>query len=358
VRTVRKRTSYNLSRSSLPRSSRLKTSKILKRSYRRLKNKAKAAFLRRWGKRERKRLRLVATGILNDLYIAVILFFIVIATGVIAEIKNSSAYPTSRVSPDVYRSAVEPHTAGGKVRFDVGDKIVFNGARSRKEVALTFDADMTEEMKAQVESGEIGQSINWKVIEVLNNTNTKATFFLSGMWIEMYKDEVAQFSKNSLFELANHSYSHPSFNGECFGLRKITSEEKREEILKTQSLLREITGEVNNLFRFPGGCYSSADLDLLFALDMIPVQWDVAGRDGFNNDPLTIEDAVLSNVRPGSIIVLHMNGQPNSPVTAEALPYIIRTLKQNGYEFVTVTELLQRKSAELAKINWLSTLLR
>src|SRR6185369_13151643 len=211
---------------------------------------------------------------------------------------------------------------------EISDQVIFNGSRDRKEVALTFDADMTLGMENQIRSGEVKSYYNKKVIDILNQTKTKATLFLTGMWIEMYPDDARELARNHLFELGNHSYSHPGFDGDCYGLRHISDDEDDAEIQKTQQLLQSLSGFDNVLFRFPGGCYSKIDVNDVYANGLQAIQWDVAGDDGFNFDTASIERNVLDRVQNGSIIVLHMHGGPNAPMTAEALPKIISTLQE------------------------------
>lgn len=227
-------------------------------------------------------------------------------------------------------------------------KVIFHGDRTRKEIALTFDADMTSGMKSFVEQGQVASYYDKRVIDILNSSQTKATLFLSGMWIEMYQQQAKELAANPLFELASHSYSHPSFAGECFGLGEIPDSQNQEQIQKTQDLLQAVTGITNTLFRFPGGCYHESDVVSVQENGMRVIQWDVAGRDGFNDNVSEIENNVINHVQNGSIIVLHMNGYPNEPKTADALPKIINVLKEQGYQFVTVSELLQDKQTEQA----------
>lgn len=279
--------------------------------------------------------------VLGDLFLAAFLFLILVVLGLLKDIADLSVYPTQFISKEIYTSVLDP--------IEQREKIIFNGARVNRKVALTFDADMTHEMKAQIESEFLDKSINEKVIEILEKSNTKATLFLSGMWIEMHREETSALAANSLFELANHSYSHPSFSGDCYGLISADPQHKADEIIKTQELLYALTGEENDLFRFPGGCYSASDLDMLSLLEINSIQWDVIGGDGFNDDPASIEREVISAVRPGSIIVLHMNGYPNSPTTHQALPGIIFALKSKGYEFVTVSELLEESDVKFTR---------
>jgi peptidoglycan-N-acetylglucosamine deacetylase len=227
-------------------------------------------------------------------------------------------------------------------------EMIFHGPRDRKEIALTFDADMTYTMQQELHDGTVPSYYDAQVIATLEQTQTKATLFLSGLWIESYPEVAKQFAENALFELANHSYSHPSFSGDCYGLPSMGIDQE-EEIEKTQRLLFGLTKQPNKYFRFPGGCYDQEDLDLLNKKNVAAIQWDAAGVDGFNDSAESIIANTLATVQNGSIIVLHMNGAPNEPKTAEALPVIIKTLKEQGFTFVTISELLDSKSAKAQK---------
>lgn len=220
------------------------------------------------------------------------------------------------------------------------ENIVLHGSRDEKQVALTFDADMTAEMEQQLQYGMVESYYNKAVIDILNQTKTKATLFLTGMWIEMYPHEAFALAHNPLFELGSHSYSHPSFAGFCYGLGEIPDNEDNFQLQKTQELLKVLTGFDNLYFRFPGGCYSQKDLGIIKKNNLLAIQWDVAGEDGFNYNADSIIHNVVDRVQNGSIIVLHMHGGPNAPMTAQALPAIISTLKERGFEFVKVSELL------------------
>ncbi len=147
-------------------------------------------------------------------------------------------------------------------------------------------------------------------------------------------------SDDPLFELGSHSYSDTAYSGFCYGLQQISSTVKIEEIGSTEKLLREHAGIDNRLFRFPGGCYTPEDVSLVHQANDTVVHWDVVGADGFNNNASQIVRNVVDNTQNGSIVVLHANGVPTAPKTAEALPAIISALKAKGFEFVKVSELL------------------
>lgn len=218
--------------------------------------------------------------------------------------------------------------------------VIFHGPRSKKQIALTFDADMTQGMKNKLISGQIKSWYNHQVINILDQTHTKATLFLTGMWIETYPSEAKILASNPLFELGNHSYSHGSFYGKCFGLKPILSIDAAGEMEKTQQLLLGITGTTNHLFRFPGGCYNESTLRGANKLGLDVIQWDVISGDAFGKNTKIIEQNVLKKVQNGSIVVFHLHGGPNAPHTADALPDLISKLKAEGYEFVKVTDLL------------------
>jgi peptidoglycan/xylan/chitin deacetylase (PgdA/CDA1 family) len=245
-------------------------------------------------------------------------------------------------------------------RTETYDHVVFNGSRDTKQVALTLDADMTSYMKTLLASGEVKSYYDNQLVDYLKETQTKATLFLTGMWIETYPDATKELGANPLFELADHSYSHRSFDGDCYGLGEFPNDEDYIEVEKTEKLLTTVGGVRNKLFRFPGGCYGQNDVTILHEKGLIPIQWDVEGRDGFNDNADSIITNVLSGVKNGSIIVMHMNGYPNDPHTTYALSIIIPKLKERGFAFVKVSELLglDQKPHEIVFKSYLDTNVR
>ena len=250
---------------------------------------------------------------------------------------------TSQPQEELYVERGSPYDK--RTVDDKSTNVIFHGPRDKKRIALTFDAEMTDKMKKDLLSGKVKSSYNKAIIDILRKTNTKATLFLTGMWIELYPDAVRDLSNDPLFELGSHSYADNSFHGFCYGLKQIPSTLKIEEIGAAEKLLREHAGIDNRLFRFPGGCYTPDDVKLVNQADDTIVHWDVTGADGFNKNTEQIIHNVIDNVQNGSIIILHMNGAPTAPKTADALPAIIKTLKEKGFEFVKVSELLNLPQA-------------
>ncbi len=218
--------------------------------------------------------------------------------------------------------------------------MVFHGDRNKRMIALTFDADMTEGMVQSLKGGHVQSYYDSKMIETLRALKTPATLFIAGMWTEVYPQEAKDLANDPLFEIASHSYAHKAFTNDCFGLPSLEDTEKIQDLGTSQFLLQHYTGVKTKLFRFPGGCYKIEDLDLLKKAGMTAIQWDVVANDGFNPNSEAIINNVVSNTRNGSIIVMHMNGFPNEPVDYIAVPQIINILREKGFEFVTVSTLL------------------
>ena len=95
---------------------------------------------------------------------------------------------------------------------------VTHGNRNLHQIALTFDADMTPAMKKKLDTGVVKSWYNQKIIDVLRQKNVPATIFITGMWAEIYPQVTRDLASDPLFEVANHSYSHPGFTPTCFGL--------------------------------------------------------------------------------------------------------------------------------------------
>ena len=107
--------------------------------------------------------------------------------------------------------------------------VIFHGDRSKKQIAITFDAEMTDGMKAAYNSGRVKSLYEKRIIDILNDTHTKATLFLTGMWIELYPVITKELSQNSLFELGSHSYTDSSYHGFCYGLSELPNTLKIED---------------------------------------------------------------------------------------------------------------------------------
>lgn len=218
--------------------------------------------------------------------------------------------------------------------------VINKASTDKKIIALTFDADMTYGMERDLKSGKAKSWYNEDIISELKKTQTPATLFLTGLWIKNYPETTKELAANPLFELANHSYSHSGFTNPCYGLPPISNDMSGEEIAKTDDLLKEYAPNYKKYFRFPGLCHDDFDVAEAEKYGYKVIDGDVRGLDGFTHDAGGIISRVVSRTQSGSIIVLHMHGAPNAPETGNALPEIIRQLKEKGFTFVKISELL------------------
>lgn len=182
----------------------------------------------------------------------------------------------------------------------------------KKKVALTFDDGPSPGYTEDLLDG-------------LKERNVKATFFLIGQKAEANPELVRRIALEG-HVIGNHSYSH-------INLGVLSDEKACDQISHTNQIICDITGTVPQYLRSPFG---STHKNLDCKMDMIEVLWDVDPRDWDIQNTAKIVNRVVSKVQDGDIILLH-DGYDSS--TAAAFQ-IIDTLEAEGYEFVTVDELL------------------
>ncbi len=215
---------------------------------------------------------------------------------------------------------------------------IYNGSREKKNIAITFDADLTPIMKGELDSGRVKSFYDKKIIKVLEQNSTPATIFVTGLWAETYTKELKEISSNKLFEIENHSYNHGAFKTPCFNLKKVKN--KQEEITKAEDVIKNITGQAPRFFRFPGGCFTKKDVALVNKLGLEVVDWDVVSGDPYLTTNKEISNRIIENTKNGSIIIMHLSGVKNVSDTEVALSSAIKSLKKKGFNFVKVSDLL------------------
>ncbi|MGX1880452.1 polysaccharide deacetylase family protein [Streptomyces sp. NPDC055287] len=209
-----------------------------------------------------------------------------------------------------------------------------------KTVALTFDADMTADQGPRAARGE--RFDNPALIATLRELNVPATVFMTGRWAEEYPDQARSIGRDPLFEIANHSYSHHAFKSPCYGLPTVSTQKMRTDVERAFAAFRKAGARnIVPYFRFPGGCYDDEALRALAPAKVTAVQWDVVSGDAFARDGDAVAEQVLAGVRPGSLVVMHCT-RSAAPVTEQAIRRIVPELRERGYRFVKVSELMKR----------------
>lgn len=189
--------------------------------------------------------------------------------------------------------------------------------KAEKEIAITFDSAW-------------GNEDLQEILDVLKQYDCKATFFVVGDFIDRYPESVKAMADNG-HEVANHSDNHAHYS-------KLSKEEMISDMDKCDEKIKKITGRDNNLFRPPYGEYNDLSVTTCEETGRYSIQWDVDSLDWKGLTPDEMEQRILKKVNNGSIILLH-NGAKH---TAKALPQILNSLKNQGYTFKTVSELIYK----------------
>lgn len=169
-----------------------------------------------------------------------------------------------------------------------------------------------------------------KILATLKEKQVRASFFVVGSNVERYPKLLAQEVAEG-HEIGVHTYSHPL-------LTKLNAQSIAEEFSRAEQAIGVIAPKPT-LFRPPGGFYNAKVVEAARRHGYTIVMWSVDPKDWSRPPVDKIIEKILADVKPGSIILLH-DGQYPIPTT-EALPIIIERLRERGYEFVTVSELLQ-----------------
>ncbi|GIG02271.1 polysaccharide deacetylase family protein [Catellatospora citrea] len=260
----------------------------------------------------------------------------------VAASTTSAAAPATTAPsapPSASPSPTAPPGRPGQTKPGLLPPVVDHGPRTGNLVALTFDADMTDRMLAQLDKGSVTSYANVRIIEMLERDQVPATFFLTGKWVQRYPELTARLAGNPRFELANHTFGHQAFTAGCYDLPRIPSAAMTEDVAKTFKIIERYGGRQTRYFRFPGLCHDRAALRAMAPLGLTVVDGDVVSGDPFATSWKPIVNAVLKKVKPGSVVILHVT-EANARFTDEALPHILRGLAERGLQPATLSEVL------------------
>jgi polysaccharide deacetylase family sporulation protein PdaB len=199
---------------------------------------------------------------------------------------------------------------------------VYSVETEEKTVAISFDAAWGADKTAEI-------------INILNEYNVKATFFLVGFWTDKYADMVKLIDDNGM-EIGTHSNTHPD-------MTTLSAETMKSELESSISLITNITGKEVKLFRAPYGAYNNTLIDTASSLGLTTIQWDVDTLDWKGISGEEICTRVLKYVKNGSIILCHNN----SDHILEALPLILDRLQKQGYTIGAVGDLIYTENYEI-----------
>ena len=164
-----------------------------------------------------------------------------------------------------------------------------------------------------------------KLLDGLKKRGIHATFFLIGKNIEGNEELVKRIQEEGHL-IGSHTYNHVQLN-------KLSESKARDEVLKGCNKIYETTGTYSSFVRPPYGAWKK---NLDFCITMIPVSWNVDSLDWKTQNTEKIVKRVVKDVEEGDIILMH----DILDTSVEAALQIADTLTEEGYQFVTVDELL------------------
>src|SRR4030088_1502313 len=197
------------------------------------------------------------------------------------------------------------------------------GMPGSKQIALTYDDGPNDPHTL-------------KLVEVLAKHNVRATFFMIGRYVRQRPD-IALAVAQAGHVIGNHTFTHRLLIFE-------SAARTRTQLVDCKQALEDAVGEHSNLFRPPFGGRRPATLRVARALGLETVMWNVTGYDWNAPPAAVIEKKVMRQIRGGDVILLHDGGHramgADRAQTVIATEYMIRVYKDEGYEFVTVEEML------------------
>lgn len=185
-----------------------------------------------------------------------------------------------------------------------------------KYVALTFD-DGPHKTNTE------------RVLNSLKEFDVKATFFMLGNQVDYYPSLVQRVAEEG-HEIGNHSNTHPD-------LSKVDANRVQKEFETTNQRIYDVIGRYPTVFRPPYGSYNNNIITQATNLNLPIIMWSVDSLDWKTKNATSINHEILSTTTNGSIILMH----DIHDATADALPSVLKNLKEQGYSFVTVSQLLE-----------------
>ena len=192
---------------------------------------------------------------------------------------------------------------------------IYSVETDEKKVAISFDCAW-------------GVDHTDKLLDYMQKNDVRCTFFAVQFWVEKYPEYVTKIVEAG-HEIGTHSRTHPYMS-------KLSKAQIQDELFTSAQAIEKITGKKVTLFRPPYGDYNDTLINTCNEMGLYPIQWDVDSLDWKNLSAQEIALRIVNGTKNGSIILCHNNGLH----TAEALPMIFSTLKNKGFTFVPISELI------------------
>jgi len=211
-----------------------------------------------------------------------------------------------------------PDTASVSATLQPGLRPIYSAKTDKKVVSLTFDISW-------------GTKIPPLVLDILQQENVKATFFLSGPWSRDHAPVVERIIKDG-HQVESHGHAHVD-------LDKLGREGAAKNIAQAHAILEGLTGRAPAYIRPPNGAHNKESVQAAKDLGYATVMWSVDSLDWKNPGVETIIRRSTKLIHPGAIILMHASDTCKQ--THLALPTVIQTLRADGYTFISLDHLVR-----------------
>lgn len=218
--------------------------------------------------------------------------------------------------------AAKAHTVDLSSMFP--GQLFLHGDPSKKEIALSFDDGPDNRFTPMV-------------LDTLKRLDVKATFFLIGQRVELRPAVVRRIAAEG-HAYGNHTYSHAN-------LTKLQPTEIRREVESCDKAIANVTGKRTRLFRPPYGALTPTVVRELIELGYKIIYWNVDSLDWMGLSTEQVTANILAHTGPGDIVLQHAAGGRGEDLSGSvhAIPFVVNTLRKQGYKLLTVPELLDIK---------------
>jgi probable sporulation protein (polysaccharide deacetylase family) len=197
---------------------------------------------------------------------------------------------------------------------DLGPHPIYKGNPNKPMVALMINVAWGEQFLPDM-------------LATLRKENVRATFFFDGSWLSKHLDTARQIGAEG-HELSNHAYSHKNMS-------QLPAARAREEIAKTERLLKDELGASNRWFAPPSGDFDDETVRLAAEQGLKTVLWTLDTLDWTNPGAAAVLSKIKTRIEPGSLVLMHPTAS-----SRDALESMIRIIKSKGLALGTVSETL------------------
>ena len=192
---------------------------------------------------------------------------------------------------------------------------IYSVARDDNVISVSFDASW-------------GGDKTMAILDILDQYDAKATFYLVGIWVEKFPELVKEIADRG-HEIGNHSATHAH-------MTQLSESKMRKELEDCTAMIEKITGKRTTLFRPPYGDYNSKVVTVCRDAGYEVVQWSVDSLDWKNYGVQDLITKATRNVQSGDIVLFHNDSQ----YIVEALPTILKYYKEQGLRMIPCGEIL------------------